>query len=147
MADALQLKPTRTFSAFYTTEHSEVFCTITVSQRQASDARVNVHSPGAVLPPAIYQMDSLSTVHTIQVVDINNGSLVDYANAVALCMASNGIPGEIIVGARHASSTLLYAPEQEAVKLLVLDGDGAADTMAVLREKCMERCNAIRKKG
>lgn len=137
------LKSAYTLFALYETPKSKALCTITLSQRLGASPSVVVHSPGFIIGNSLYQIDSLSTTHTIQVCDIHNAGYVDYINAIALCMMRGKIPIDIVVAEQDGCDYMLYSPASDRVCSSCIT---APDKLDILKSKCISKFDELKGK-
>lgn len=134
---------TRAYRALYVTENCQTGCCIIVCPRQISDPPVTIFSPNSVLSASLYSLDSLSTSHIIQLSNVHNSTLVDYANAVALCMVRHRLPGDIITGASSGSNFLLYSPVHGTIRLASIEAGEKGAIEDRLRDECIAKYNEM----
>ncbi|KAI4292182.1 hypothetical protein PAPHI01_1456 [Pancytospora philotis] len=127
-----------TYNAFYDTPSAKAFCSLTVTDAAGAAAGVTIHSPDSVVRPSLYPLKAPTYCCSVEVVGLEGCGLVDYVNAVAMCMLQWNATKNVLVAAANEAGYIVYCPEDDTVHESFFRDFSSYDALPALKAECVK---------
>lgn len=129
---------------FYKTDHSKTVCMLVVNECNNGEPYGIIISPGRIVQPDFYKFDLPLFSWVMECMEVENSSLVDYINAIAMCMIQWNITPNIYVGAELGDEYIIYCPANDTVYESFFTTTNNSDLLEALKAECIVKLQDLR---